>query len=395
MGIAPEIDLDPFDEAFLADPWPHHARLRDAGTVVRLSRYGIWAMARHEPVQAALRDWETYCSGAGVGLSDFSREQPWRPPSVILEADPPLHTRTRGVLSRILSRPALARLREGFEARAAALVASLAERGEFDAVADLAEAFPLSVFPDAVGLSADGRENLLPYGDLVFNGFGPDNRLRRDALARGGAARDWIMAQCQREALAADGLGAQVHAAADTGEISTQEASLLVRSLLSAGLDTTVHALGHAIHCFADWPGEYAVLRAEPARIAGVLDEVVRFTSPVQTFFRTTTREVEVDGATIPGGSKVLLFLAAANRDPRRWDAPDRFDVRRKAIGHVGFGAGIHMCVGQMLAKLEAEVLLTEVTRRFAAIERVGEPRFRLNNTLRGLSSLPVRARPA
>ncbi len=173
------------------------------------------------------------------------------------------------------------------------------------------------------------------------------------------------------------------------------EAGLLVRSLLSAGLDTTVHSLGHAIHCFADWPGEYATLRAEPTRIAGVLDEVVRYTSPVQPFFRTTPREVEVDGTTLPDGAKVLLFLAAANRDPRRWDEPDRFDVRRKAIGHVGFGAGIHMCVGQMLAKLEADALLAEVSRRFASIERVGEPRFRLNNTLRGLASLPVRVTPA
>jgi cytochrome P450 len=395
MGIAPDIDLDPFDEAFLADPWPHHATMREAGAVVRLSRYGIWAMARHEPVQAALKDWETYCSGAGVGLSDFSREPPWRPPSVILEADPPLHSRTRGALARILSRPALARLREGFEARAAALVGSLAARREFDAVADLAEAFPLSVFPDAVGLCPDGRENLLPYGDLVFNGFGPDNRLRRESMARAGASRDWIMAQCRREALAPAGLGAQLYAAADAGEITAEEAGLLVRSLLSAGLDTTVHALGHAFHCFADWPQEYAALRAEPSRIGGVLDEVVRYTSPVQTFFRTTTREVDVEGTTIPGGSKVLLFLAAANRDPRRWEEPDRFDVRRKAIGHVGFGAGIHMCVGQMLAKLEAEVLLAEVVRRFASIERAGEPRFRLNNTLRGLASLPVRVRLA
>ncbi len=218
MGIAPDIDLDPFDEAFLADPWPHHATMRDAGPVVRLTRYGIWAMARHEPVQAALKDWETYCSGAGVGLSDFSRETPWRPPSVILEADPPLHTRTRGALARILSRPALARLRAGFEARAAALVAALAARREFDAVADLAVAFPLSVFPDAVGLCAEGRENLLPFGDLVFNAFGPDNRLRREAMASAGASREWIMAQCRREAPAPSGRGALRSASADAGE---------------------------------------------------------------------------------------------------------------------------------------------------------------------------------
>jgi cytochrome P450 len=121
----------------------------------------------------------------------------------------------------------------------------------------------------------------------------------------------------------------------------------------------------------------------------------VRFESPVQTFFRTTTREVDVEGVRIPEGEKVLLFLAAANRDPRRWEDPDRFDASRKASGHVGFGSGIHACVGQMLARLEADVLLGALARRVEAIELDGEPELKLNNTLRGLAHLPVRVRPS
>src|SRR6201991_773152 len=132
----------PFSHGFLRDPYPHHEALREAGPVVWLEHYGIWAMARHEQVRDALTDWQTYCSGAGVGLSDFRKEPPWRPPSIILEADPPLHTRTRSVLTRILSPGAIKGLRETFEREAELLVARLVEQREFEGVADLAEAYP-------------------------------------------------------------------------------------------------------------------------------------------------------------------------------------------------------------------------------------------------------------
>jgi cytochrome P450 len=122
---------------------------------------------------------------------------------------------------------------------------------------------------------------------------------------------------------------------------------------------------------------------------------VIRFESPVQTFFRTTTREVDVGGVRLGDNDKVLLFLAAANRDPRKWERPGEFDITRRAAGHVGFGAGIHGCVGQAVARLEAELVLGALARRVEAIEIVGEPVRRFNNTLRGLASLPVNVRPA
>jgi 4-methoxybenzoate monooxygenase (O-demethylating) len=171
------LGLDPFSIEFLSDPYPFHKELRDAGPVVWLDHYQCWAMARYDQVHATLRDWETFSSSAGAGLSNFRKEPPWRPPSIILEADPPLHTRTRAVLSRMLSRAALKTLREKFEREAEALVDRIVARGSFDAIRDLAEAYPLKVFPDALGLPPEGRENLLPYGSMVFNAFGPRNQL--------------------------------------------------------------------------------------------------------------------------------------------------------------------------------------------------------------------------
>jgi 4-methoxybenzoate monooxygenase (O-demethylating) len=387
---APELDIDPFSLEFLADPHSGHVLLRDAAPVVRLSRYGVWGMARHAEVAAALQNWQTFCSSRGGGLSDFAREKPWRPPSIILEADPPLHTRTRGVLAKALSRPALMRLREKIEKQADLLLDEVLAERQFDACTRLAEAFPLRVFPEAVGLVREGRENLLPYGDMAFNAFGPRNALLEASMRSAAEVIAWITAQCRREALGPDGFGAQIYAEADAGAISEDEAALLVRSLLTAGLDTTIHGIAHALHCFAVWPEQWQALRENPSLVRVAFEEVIRYASPVQTFFRTTTATVDVAGTTIPEGEKVLLFLAAANRDPRRWTDPERFDIRRRAAGHVGFGYGIHQCIGQMVARMEAEVLLGALLKRVASLELAGEPTVRLNNTLRGLSSLPL-----
>jgi 4-methoxybenzoate monooxygenase (O-demethylating) len=387
----PVSTVDPFSHAFLHDPYPHHQELREAGPVVWLERYGIWTMARHEQVRDALTDWQTYCSSAGVGLSDFRKEPPWRPPSIILEADPPLHTRTRAVLTRMLAPAAIQVLRETFKREAEALIARLVEEREFDGVADLAEAYPLKVFPDAVGISEEGRENLLPYGTMVFNSFGPRNDLFNKAMANAGPVRDWIMSKCSRAALAPNGLGIQIFQAVDAGELSEEEAGMLVRSFLSAGIDTTVYGLGNALYCLARYPEQWTILRNNPNLIRGAFEEVLRFEAPVQTFFRTTARSVDVGEVRLGDGEKVLLFLAAANRDPRRWDRPDTFDVSRRAAGHMTFGTGIHGCVGQAIARLETEAILTALASRVVSFELTAEPRRRLNNTLRGFDTLPLR----
>jgi cytochrome P450 len=386
----PVSEIDPFSDEFLTNPYPDHERLREAGPVVRLSRYGILAMARYDEVRAAFEDHDAYCSSAGVGLSDFRKETPWRPPSLILEADPPLHTRTRGVLARVLSSTTVRRLRPAFERAAEELVDALLERGTIDAIADLAKAYPLRVFPDAVGVRPDGREHLLPYGNMVFNAFGPRNANLERSMAAAQTVVPWINEQCRRESLAPGSLGAQIHAEVDAGEITGDEAALLVRSLLSAGLDTTVNAIGNALFAFAYHPAQWAILRERPALARAAFEEAIRFESPVQTFFRTTTRRVTMSGASLAEGEKVLLFLAAANRDERRFANPEAFDITRPVIHNVGLGAGIHVCVGGMLARLEGEVLFGALARKVRTIEPAGEPVRRLNNSLRGLERFPI-----
>ncbi len=395
MVERPTTRVDPFSHAFLDNPYPHHEAMREAGPAVWLEQYGIWAMARHQEVRDALTDWQTYCSGAGVGLSDFRKEPPWRPPSIILEADPPLHSRTRAVLTRILSPAAINVLRERLTQEAEALADRLLEKREFDGIADLAEAYPLKVFPDSVGISEDGRENLLPYGSMVFNGFGPRNDLFNKAMECAGPVRDWIMSKCSRAALAPDGLGMQIFRAVDSGELTEAEAGMLVRSFLSAGIDTTVYGIGNALYCFAKYPAQWTTLRENPSLIRLAFEEVLRFEAPVQSFFRTTTKDVEVGGVKLGEGEKVMLLFGAANRDPRRWERADEFDVKRRATGHMTFGTGIHGCVGQAVARLEAEAVFGALAKRVASFEMTADPTRRLNNTLRGFDTLPVRVIPA
>jgi 4-methoxybenzoate monooxygenase (O-demethylating) len=190
-------------------------------------------------------------------------------------------------------------------------------------------------------------------------------------MANAGPVRDWIMSKCTRAALAPGGLGMQIFDAVDAGELTEDEAGMLVRSFLSAGVDTTVYGLGNTLYCMTRYPEQWQALRENPALVRGAFEEVLRFEAPLQTFFRTTTRAVDVSGISIGEGEKVLLFFAAANRDPRRWNNPDVFDVKRRAAGHMTFGTGIHGCVGQAVARLETEAVLTRA-RHPAASHRAG-----------------------
>jgi cytochrome P450 len=352
----------------------------------------VFALARYEQVHAALVDWQQFQSAAGVGLSNFRTEKPWRPPSLLLEADPPRHDAPRRVLTRVLGPRALRRLRQQWTDDAEVLVDQvLADGLDFDAVPRLAEAFPLRVFPDAVGLPTEGRENLLPYGDHAFNAFGPSNDLVAKGAPRVAELSGWVGSVCARDVLAPQGFGAEIWAAADRGDITPEMAPLVVRSLLTAGVDTTVHGISAVLHGFASHPDQWQRLRQDPALARVAFDEAVRWESPVQTFFRTATTDVRIGGTVVPEGHKVLMFLAAANRDPRRWTDPDRFDLGRDPSGHVGFGMGLHQCVGQHVARLEAEAVLAALAPRVRSIELAGPTRRHHNNTLRAWQSLPVR----
>lgn len=386
--------FDPFGDAFLADPYPHHQMLRDAGPLVFLEAYDAWATGRADVIARILSDNETFCSGRGVGLANFATAKPWRTPSLLLETDPPDHTVNRTVISRALS-PAVQRgLRAEFERQADTFVAEALGRGAFEAVDGFCIRFPLKVFADAVGVPEAGRTHLIAYGNMVFNTMGPENERYRQAMANHEEVIAWVSNACERASLSADGLGAMIYRAADEETIDAASAALIVRSFLSAGIDTTAAATANLLYLFAAHPGQWSALQQNPGHTRNAIDEVLRLESPFQCYFRTTTRPAEIDGVALAENAKVLLCLGAANRDPRRWTEPDAFDIARKASGHLAFGMGIHGCVGQMLARLELEVLVTALLDRVAAFELAGAPVWTKHNTLRTLETLPLRFVP-
>lgn len=394
-GHVPSHPADPFSHEVLEDPFTFHAALREAGPVVHLPALNVYAMGRYTEVHEALSNWQGFISSDGVGHLSFRHEEPWRPPSLLLEADPPHHDAPRRVLSELLGPRTLSRLRDGWFEDARKLVDELLPPGveavEIDGQTDLAAVFPLRVFPDAVGLRDEGRENLLPYGNHLFNSFGPPNDLVEKGQPDAPRLLKWVIDQCGREALAEGGFGAAIWAAADRGEITHDQAPLVVRSLLSAGVDTTVHGLAALLHALSTHPQEYEHLGSRPELVRTAFDEAVRLESPVQIFFRTADVDVQIGGTVVPADSKILMFLASANRDPRRWEEPDRFDLTRDPSGHVGFGMGIHQCVGQHIARLESEAVLTALLARIERIEALPGARLHLNNTLRGWESIPLR----
>lgn len=392
----PVLGDDPFGDEILTNPYEFHQRLRDAGPIVYLERYGVYAMGRYEEVYAGLSNWQTYVSGRGAGISDFAKEKPWRPPSILLEADPPDHTVVRTTMGEVIGPRSIRKFRETFEVEAERLVDQLLEKGTIDAVADIAEVYPLKVFPDAVGIREDGRENLLPYGALAFNAFGPHNAILENALATSGPVMEWINASCVREALSETGFGADIWAAADRGDISTEQAPLLVRSLLTAGVDTTVYGITNLLYSMVSNPSQWELLHENPELAKFAFDEALRYESPVQTFFRTSVTDSELSGVRIPSDVKLLMFLGSGNRDPRKWgESASEFDISRESSGHVAFGMGIHQCVGQPLARLEVESIAKALAKRVKRLEPTGTPVPKLNNTLKGWASVPMELIPA
>lgn len=387
---APVLDIDPFNVANLIDWLPIDRAIREAGPVAYLPQYDLWAVGGYDTVQNIFRDWENFSSASGTGLTNVRKAQAWRKPSPILEVDPPQHTRARTVLARILSPGAINKLREAFRSEAEKVVETVVAKGTFDAVPELIESFIFKVMPDAIGLPAEGRENLLPYANLNFNAAGPRNELYDKALAAAGDSPQWVADQCQADRLRPGSFGAQIFDAASAGDLDAEDAPLLVRSFLTASLDTTIYGIGLALHAFATNPEQWDILRGKPEAARSAFDEVLRFNAPSPYIARTTTRDIVVEGVEIPAESKVLLCLGAANRDPRRWPDPDKFDLTRRTAGQMSFGTGIHGCVGQVVARLEAEVVLNALATRVDRIELAAQPVWRPTNWLRGLSSLPL-----
>jgi len=381
-------DIDLYSDRSILSPYEDYRALRALGPVVRLNRYGVWAVSHYPQVYQALHDHETFRSGAGVGLTDRLNQAQ---KGSCITSDPPYHTLARSLVSRHLTPKALRAFHEYVRRWAGTLVERLIARGGFEAVADFGQAFPLSLVPDLLGWpEEEGRERLLDWAAAGFNALGPPNDRTLSGVPLLQEMGEFLHRMSIPGNLRPDSWGARLVADAHEAGIAEQLLPALLGDFLVPSMDTSVSALSGMLLLLGTHPDQWDALRADQSLIPNAFNEVLRIESPLRGFTRLVTRDCELGGIALPEGSRVLLLNGSANRDEGHWDQPDVFDAKRpNAAEHLAFGHGIHGCVGQALSRLEAHSLLAALAERVRRIE-VGEPSWRLHNTIRGIARMDV-----
>jgi cytochrome P450 len=389
VKAAPCYDVDIYSENVIAEPYGHYRAIRDAGAAVWLPQNGLWAIGRFADVRAVLRDHGKFSSAQGIAANEAINSSSL---GNTITSDPPEHTRMRSIIRAPLNAVALKDVASRIEAEADALVERLVRKGSFDAIEDCARHLPVTIVSDLVGLPEEGRTNMLRWAAATFDALGTMN-------ARGEAALPHIRelhGYCRDEAtirrLKPDGWAAAIWRSAERGEIPREKCPFMMRDYISPSLDTTIFATGSLIWFLGQNPDQWDLVRESPVLISSAINEAIRLESPIRGFTRVATENVEFEGVELAAGSRVLVLYASANRDERKWEEPEKFDVRREARDHLGFGIGAHVCAGMHLARLEMTALITAFARRVSRFE-LGEPTRAVNNVLRGFARLPVTVR--
>ena len=382
----PTSDVDIFSDAVLLDPYPTYRELREQGRAVWLNQLGMYIFTHFADVKNALADWETFTSAKGVTMNDRMNAALQ---GGVLCSDNPEHDAIRKVLIRPLVPQAINKLRQRIATEAESLVERLVAKGTFDAATELAQYLPVTIVSELVGLPDGGRERMLDWAAANFQCFGPLNQRALNAFSTTEEMVNYAFTQCIPEKLKPGGWAAMIWEAADRGELRHDQCAPMMNDYLGPSLDTTIFATSSAIWLFVNNPAEWDALRDNPALIPNAVNEVVRIESPIQNFSRVLTRNFEIDGVVLPSGSRVIVSYGAANRDPSKWDNPDKFEVNRRAADQLGFGHGVHQCIGNNLARLEIAALLTALSKRVKRFT-LGQNERQIINVLRGFRRLDV-----
>jgi len=305
-------------------------------------------------------------------------------------SDGAAHHRLRRVVIRPLTPVALKSLQDEVEREAEVLVDRLCARGQFCATVELAAYLPVTIVSNAVGLPEEGRERMMEWSIGMFNCFGPLNERARNARPVLSEMMHYARNYAVPGKLKPGSWSEAIHHAAAAGEVPPEAVPVMMIDYMGPSLDTTIFAISSGVWLFAKHPDQWDLVRDEPSLIPSAINEVLRIEAPIQGFSRYVAREYDLDGVPLPAGSRAIVFYGAANRDPRQFADPDRFDIRRDNAGrHLAFGAGPHMCVGMNLAKLEMRALFVALARRVKRFRVEKEERM-LNNVLHGFSELIV-----
>jgi cytochrome P450 len=367
-----ESDIDIWDDDILVDPYPTYAALREQAAVVHLPKNDLYVLTRYDVIRDALGDPETF-SSTSIGFNPMVNEALQ---GTSLASDPPTHTQLRATLSQNLTPRALRGLKVVIDEKADKLVAELAASGSFEAVDALARAFPIEIVADLIGFSGHVKDNMLRWGQAAMQVIGPLNQRTQESFPIAGELYGWC-SSVTAEDLTPGSIGRGIFDAESRGDIPEGSAGHIIHQYLGAGVDTTIASIGNIIALFGHHPEQFELVRENPELVPAAFAEVLRYWAPVHIWGRKATRDVEIDGVTIPAGAQVGILFGAGNRDPRHYGNPDTFDVRRNPVDHLSFGYGPHGCAGQGLAKLEAHAIIEALARRVKSLtvsDEVREP---------------------
>lgn len=388
--------MDFLSDEVRRDPYPLYARLRQASPLLHDPRMDAWMVFDYGGVKRALHHHEAFSSSPATS----GRAAPdW-----FIFADPPRHTRMRGLISRAFTPRSVAALEPRIRWLSRALLDRSVERGEMDLAADFSVPLPLLVIAEMLGIPVADRPKFRRWSDVILDLShtlpGGEGAERASQAYRAVAAEmhDYVarLVEDRRVDPAGDLLTRLVHAEEDGQRLTTMDILGFVQLLLIAGQETATNLLNNAVLCFIRHPDQLARVRAVPELLPSTIEEVLRYRSPVQWMFRFARRDVEMHGQTIPAGSMVLPMIGSANHDAAHFVDPARFDVARDPNPHLAFGHGIHHCIGAALGRLEARIALGDILERLHDLELATsgpwEPRRALH--VHGPARLPIRFTP-
>jgi cytochrome P450 len=393
------IQFNPMDPDFVADPYPVYHRLR-AEDPVHHSPLGFWVLTRYADVMAVLRDPRLIKEPiAAFVAARFGMAAP--PPGLglsMLDRDPPDHTRLRGLVSKAFTPRALERLRPGIQQIVDGLLDEAATRGSMDLIEEFAYPLPVRVICEMLGVPVKDHERFKQWGLDIARGLDaimlpPDSEVgKRSVSGRRALAEYFRGLIAERRATPREDMLSALIAAEEAGDkLNEEELLATCILLLVAGHETTVNLIGNGTLALLRHPAELRKLRDDPGLVASAVEELLRFDGPVQRTARIPSEDVTIDGRTIGKGERVMPFLGAAARDPAQVPDPDRLDITRGDNRHIAFGMGIHFCLGAPLARMEGQIAISTLLGRLPKLTLATDrPRFRQSLTLRGLETLPV-----
>ena len=390
----PDPYYDPFDAAINVDPYPTFARLRDGAPIYHNERYDLWALSRYDDVEQALVDWRTFSNARG-DILEIIQSGMELPSGVVMFEDPPVHTMHRGLMSRVFTPKRMGALEQQVRDFCVACLDPFVGSDRFDFVQDLGAEMPMQVIGMLLGIPVEDQRAVRDRSDAFLRTrSGEPMRLDAKSIANGEVFADYIdwRADHPSDDLMTVLLNAEFDDETGTTRTLTRDEVLSYTQVLAgAGNETTGRLIGWLGKVLAEHPDQRRALVEDPALIPNAIDETLRFEPTGPHLARYVTRDVDYYGVTVPEGSAILLLVGSANRDERRYQAPDRFDVRRDLTHHLTFGFGLHFCLGASLARLEGRVALEEILRRFPEWE-VDEVHMRRSHTstMRGWESMPV-----